>query len=140
MGRAGGRADHMTSYVTDTHALFWYLTASPRLGAKARTAFDAATAGKATVVVPVIVLAELFFLNEKAGRPVDFDATWRLLDLSPQFVTAPLAPEDVLDFAIDAAVPEMHDRIVTGLARRLGVACLTRDEMMIASALVDTAW
>ena len=126
--------------VSDTHLLFWQLTATPRLGAKAKTAFDTVAAGDATIIVPVIVLADLYFLNEKAGQPVYFNATWRRLELSPQFVLAPMAPKDVLDFAVDVAVPEMHDRIVAGLARRLGVACLTRDEALIGSARIDTVW
>jgi len=30
----------MNEYVADTHALLWYLTASPRLSAAAKAAFD----------------------------------------------------------------------------------------------------
>lgn len=39
----------LTHYVVDTHALFWYLTASPRLGAQARMAFDAGARGEAVL-------------------------------------------------------------------------------------------
>ncbi len=37
----------MNFYVSDTHALFWYLINSPALGANARVAFDEADAGQA---------------------------------------------------------------------------------------------
>src|SRR3954466_13529841 len=62
----------MNHYVGDAHALFWYLTASPRLGPAASAAFAEADAGNARMHVPVIVLAEVFYLNEKLKRPVDF--------------------------------------------------------------------
>ncbi len=35
----------MTAYITDTHALLWYLGGSPLLGAAAQSAFDQAAAG-----------------------------------------------------------------------------------------------
>ncbi len=52
-------------YVIDTHALIWYLRGSDRLGAAARAAFDDVTSGRAHMVVPAIVLAELVMLAEK---------------------------------------------------------------------------
>lgn len=55
----------MIFYVADTHALFWYLTNSPRLGAQASSAFDEGVRGRAVIYVPAVVLAELYYLNEK---------------------------------------------------------------------------
>ncbi len=39
----------MSDYVTDTHALIWYLENSPRLGSQARAAFDACDQGEARI-------------------------------------------------------------------------------------------
>jgi predicted nucleic acid-binding protein len=130
----------MNHYVGDAHALFWYLTASPRLGAAASAAFAEADAGNARIHVHAIVLAELFYLNEKLGRPVDFEATYARLSAAPQFVLHPLWPEDVPEFSKDAAVPEMHDRMIVGLARRLGHACITRDAEITNCGLVSVIW
>jgi PIN domain nuclease of toxin-antitoxin system len=55
----------MRQYVVDTHALFWYLTGSTRLSQRAKAAFDEGATGAAVIYVPAVVLAELFFLNEK---------------------------------------------------------------------------
>ena len=52
----------------------------------------------------------------------------------------PFAPEDVLDFAATATVPEMHDRIIVGVARRLDAACLSVDLAITASHLVPVVW
>jgi PIN domain nuclease of toxin-antitoxin system len=130
----------MNFYVADTHALFWYLTASPRLGANAKTAFDDGVAGVAVIYIPAIVLAELFFLNEKLGQPLDFSKEFKRFEQSGQFEFVGFEPDDVKDFTKDAAVPEMHDRIVVGVARRLALPCLTYDTKIIASNLVKIVW
>jgi len=130
----------MNRYVADTHALFWYLTASPRLGHQARSAFDEGAYGQAVIYVPVIVLAELYFLNEKAGRPLDFRSEYVRLRQSGQFVCVAFLPEDILGFDTDATVPEMHDRIIVGVARRMGATCLSLDPQIVQSGLVTTVW
>ncbi len=130
----------MKSYVSDTHALFWYLTASPRLGSQAKTAFAEAAAGQATILIPAIVLAELYYVNEKAGRPVSLAQETVKLRQAGQFVFLPFTADDVLDFDADAAVPEMHDRMIVGAARRSGAVCVTRDAQIVASGLVPTLW
>jgi PIN domain nuclease of toxin-antitoxin system len=127
-------------YVADTHTLFWYFTASPSLGAQAQAAFDKAKQSQALIYVPAIVLAELYFLNEKKNRPIDYSATFALLGQSAQFVLLPFEPIDTLDFDTDKAISDIHDRIIVGVARRLGATLLTRDENIVGSGAVPTAW
>lgn len=130
----------MNGYVTDTHSLFWYLTNSSMLGPNASSAFDEADNGAALIYVPAIVLAELYYLNEKFGRPVDFAAEYRRIISGSQFVLLPFMPEEVLGFDLDRAVAEMHDRMIVGAARRLGIPCLTKDAEIAASGLVAIVW
>lgn len=130
----------MNCYVADTHTLFWYLTASPRLGLQAKAALDEGARGEATIYVSAIVLAELYYLNEKLERPFDLAAEFERLRRSSPFVFVPFAPEDVLDFDATATVPEMHGRIIVGVARRLNAACLSVDLAITASKLVPVIW
>jgi len=130
----------MNHYVADTHALFWYLTASPQLGSRAKQAFDEGVRGQAVIYIPAIVLAELYFLNEKVDRRLDFPSEYDRLRQSGQFVFVAFVPEDILDFDVDAAVPEMHDRIIVGVARRLGAACLSLDPYIVDSGLAQVVW
>lgn len=130
----------MTHYVTDTHALFWYLTDSPRLGKAANAAFDAGDAGQAIIYVPAIVLAELYFMNRKLKSPLSFAGSYRGLELASQFMLLPLQPEEMLDFDRDIAVTEMHDRMVVGVARRTGATLITNDRQMTQSAAVPIVW
>lgn len=130
----------MNRYVADTHALFWYLTASPKLGKRAKQAFREGAKGDALIYIPVIVLAELFFLNEKADRPMDFAVEYGRLVNSSQFVFIPFESQDVLDFDMDMAVTEMHDRMITGVARRLSAVCLSRDPVIQNHTLITAVW
>lgn len=130
----------MDFYVADTHALFWYLTASPRLGANAKAAFDDGARGAAIIYIPAIVLAELFFLNEKISQPLDFNKEFQQLEQSAQFEFVRFETDDVKDFVQDAAVPEMHDRMIVGVARRLSSPCLTCDTKIVTSNLVKVVW
>lgn len=130
----------MNSYVADTHSLFWYLTNSPMLGPNASKAFDEADSGAALIYVPAIVLAELYYLNEKHGRRLDFSDEYSRISSSGQFILLPLMPEDILELEKDQAIPEMHDRMIVGAARRLGMPCLTKDADVVGSGLVPTLW
>ena len=130
----------MNHYVSDTHALFWYLTASSRLGVQVRRAFAEGARGQAVIYVPVIVLAELYFLNEKMGRPLDFASECARLRQSGQFEFVPFVADDVLDLDVDTTVPEMHDRIIVGVARRTNATCLSLDPQIVQSGLVTTIW
>ena len=130
----------MNRYVTDTHALFWYLTASPKLGKGAKSAFDEGASGEALILIPAIVLAELYFLNEKFGGALGFPTELARLRGSGQFEFVPFLPDDVLDFEADRGIPEMHDRMIAGVARRTGAVCITRDAEVVRSKLVPTIW
>ena len=130
----------MNLYVADTHALYWFLLASPRLSAAAKAAFDEGVQGKALIYIPAIVMAELYFVNRKQGTPLDFAATLARLRANAQYVFVPLAATDMLDFDRHTATPEMHDRMVVGAALRLGATCITCDRQIIGSGLVATLW
>jgi len=130
----------MNEYVADTHALLWYLTASPRLSATAKAAFDEGANNLAFIYIPSIVLAELYFLNIKFNYPIVFAAEFQKLEAGGQFILTSFEPQDVLDFDKDSIVSEMHDRIIVGVARRLSAACITKDDNIIKSGLVNIVW
>lgn len=130
----------MNLYVADTHALFWYLAAHPRLSIKAKAAFDEAQQSFAVIYVSSIVLAELFYLNVKHNRPLDFKAEVAKMQQSTAFQFVPFEVMQTLDFDKDASVSEMHDRIIAGVARRRNAVLLTRDPSIIAAQVAQTLW
>ena len=130
----------MDEFVADTHALIWYFTDSKKLGRVATRAFEDADGGEAIIHVPAIALAELYYANVKTGFTIDFADAYQKLDSGSQFVLTPFEAEDVLDFDRDSAVTEMHDRMIVGLARRLGCPLLTVDKNITASGVVQVVW
>lgn len=130
----------MNRYVIDTHALYWYLINSPKLSAAASHVFDEADNGQALLYAPSIALAELHYLNKKHNSLLDMAQVIRELEQKAQFVLVPFEGSEVCDFDADSAVPEMHDRIIAGVARRLGVPCVTQDHQITGSGLVAIVW
>lgn len=80
----------MSDYVADTHALFWYLSDSKKLGKRASAAFDEADQRNAYIYVPSITIAELFYLNVELRRPIDFVQKYKDLEQNSQFILTPL--------------------------------------------------
>ncbi len=121
----------------DTNALIWYLSGSKRLSVRARAIFEAAERGETRLVISAIVIAEMFYADQKHGLFVDFADTYRQMKSKPYFRFVPLTSDAILDFAQDIAIPEMHDRIITGLARRLDAPLVTSDPVIAAAGLVE---
>lgn len=130
----------MSDYVTDTHALYWYLKADSRLSANARAVFVAGEQGQARIYIPSIALAELYYLNVKLGQPLSFAEEYQKLADAGQFRFVDFRAVDLLCFEALAAIPEMHDRIITGVAYSMHVPLLTRDPAIIESKIVQTIW
>ncbi|MEW6207069.1 MAG: PIN domain-containing protein [Acidobacteriota bacterium] len=130
-------------YILDTHALIWYLEGNLRLGAAAKAAMDDPISD---LILPIIALAEAVDIVDK-GRTGITDVSV-LLDRvlnDPRIEIHPLT-FDVLKHSLAAtAVPEMHDRLIVATAlflQSLGhqTALLTKDNQILASALVPVVW
>jgi PIN domain nuclease of toxin-antitoxin system len=127
-------------YVVDTHALIWYLTGNRNLSATARNIFLAAESGETQLVISAIAVAEMYYAHQKTPLFKDFIQMYQRLRSSNAYQFADFLPDDVLDFDNDAAVPEMHDRIIAGLARRLGAPLITLDPLIVSANVVPTVW
>jgi hypothetical protein len=62
------------------------------------------------------------------------------LKAKPYFRFINFAADDVVEFDQDAAVAEMHDRIIAGLARRIGASLITIDPQLKAANGVLVVW
>lgn len=128
-----------TAYVVDTHALVWRLTGDPRLSPGATAIFNAAERGDVTLLLSAIVVAELYYLNRK-HHYLDFTGTMHWLMAAPYVHLVAFTVEHAIDLEHDEVVPEMHDRIIAGIARRLKVPVLTRDPFITRSGVAQIAW
>ena len=124
--------------VVDTHALVWFLEDSPQLSEMASRQFDEIEAGRATGIVPTMVLAELLHLTESRKKTIDFQSALRVL----HDVKLRLFPLEVrtLERAQQVKGLELHDRIIVATALLLGGRLLTRDQEIRESDYVDCIW
>ena len=82
----------------------------------------------------------MYFANKKHGWFDDFGRVFQTLKTAPYLRFVPFVADHVLGFERDASVPEMHDRIIVGLAHRLGAPLLTMDPQIVASERVPIVW
>ncbi|MBX3066621.1 MAG: PIN domain-containing protein [Anaerolineae bacterium] len=127
-------------YVVDTNALIWHLTDPQKLTELAGSIFAAAEDGNTRLLISAVVVAELYYANRKWRLFDDFNAAYQRLKAQPYFQFVPFSEDDVLDFDGNQAIPEMHDRIIVGLARRMSAPLLTVDQVITASGVVKIAW
>jgi predicted nucleic acid-binding protein len=127
-------------YVVDTHALIWYLTNDMKLGQQATLIFEAAERGETRLYISAIVAAEMYYADKKWHFFDNFAQVYNEMKTKPYFRFVSFLADEVLDFDKDIAVLEMHDRIIAGLARRLGAPLLTSDPEIKAANLVPIVW
>ncbi|MEW6288157.1 MAG: type II toxin-antitoxin system VapC family toxin [Chloroflexota bacterium] len=133
----------MASYVTDTHALIWYLENDPRLGPNARIAFDSCDQGEAVIYIPTICLVEIVYLMEKGRIPS------KMVTLLEEELRAGTTGFMLADLTLDVAkavgavirgdIPDLPDRIIAATALSLKVPLITRDKKIRLSGL-KTIW
>lgn len=127
-------------YVVDTHALLWYLLNDKKLSQQAKAIFQAAEQNQTILIVSAIVMAELYYANVKNKWFADFAKLYADITSKPFIRFVPVDHTHVLDFMQDAAVPEMHDRIIAGVARRLGAPLISSDPLITAAAIATIVW
>lgn len=127
-------------YITDTNALYWYLTVDKRLSRDVSDVYSAAEDGQTQIVISAMSIAELYWVNRKWKGMLDFSQVYRDIKNRPEFMIVPLEADDVLDFDRDSSIPEMHDRIIVGLARRLNAPLLSSDSEITESGIVRVVW
>lgn len=127
-------------YVVDTHALIWYLRGDPKLSALAKSIFEGAEQNQTILIVPAIVMAELYFANAKNNWFADFAKLYADITGKPYVRFIPFEHAHVQDFDIDAAVPEMHDRMIVGVARRIGAPLISSDRLITKAGITKIVW
>jgi PIN domain nuclease of toxin-antitoxin system len=133
----------MADFVTDTHALVWYLRGDTRLGSQASEAFASCDSGEATIWLPTICLVEMVYVEEKARIPPGTRRAFHAAVNAGEtgFAIAALTAQiaESLASVPRADVPELPDRIIAATAMHLGVPLITRDQELQLSS-VPTIW
>jgi PIN domain nuclease of toxin-antitoxin system len=127
-------------YVTDTHALIWLMNEPERLGVRAQAAFDAVDRGKALLIVPAIVVAEIIFTAARGRVTIDVSKTMAYLTQHPAIELVDLSIAVVLTMRTATVIPEMHDRLIACEAFLRKATLITVDRSIVTSRFVPTVW
>jgi PIN domain nuclease of toxin-antitoxin system len=127
-------------YIVDTHALYWYRTNPSRLGPAADAVFRLADAGGAHIIVPAIVIAELYYLTQKFGPPASTSAMLEDINNSREFVFSELGQRQLKTMEQVEGVSEMHDRLIAAEALAHHAPLISKDEVLRGIAALDVIW
>ena len=135
----------MKRLVADTHAFLWHLYHPARLGKAAQEAFNATDAGKCTIFLPALVIAEALMVAQKQRIPsITLPGLVTQLKLIQQnrsfYMPTALQPDVVLASRTLTAIPDIFDRLIVAEAIDRGLPLITRDSTIVESGLVDVVW
>jgi PIN domain nuclease of toxin-antitoxin system len=128
------------NYVTDTHALLWWFTESPRLSSNAYKVFEKCEMGENIIFIPTIVIAEALSIFDKKRVLFDFKRLFKKIVDSNNYVLIPL-DVPILKRLIDLKdIPELHDKIIVSTAKYLGTPLITKDRTLQKIPHLGTIW
>lgn len=130
----------MPTYITDTHSLLWAFTRPRKLGERARRAFDEIANGESSLLIPVIVLAELIFTIENKPIQADLDEILDAIQNTPNVEFVDFDYESAMRLRDLSMIPEMHDRMIVATALEYQAVLITLDESITTSGVVDVIW
>ncbi|HVQ38613.1 MAG TPA: PIN domain-containing protein [Pyrinomonadaceae bacterium] len=134
----------MSSIVSDTHALIWFLANSPRLSRTAGLAFEETQTAGDLIYVPSIVIVELRYLVEKRTFS-EADYQTILAAVTNPATALTIAPLDLAVANALAQIPrkvvsDMPDRIIAATALSLSLPLVTRDAELRQLTNITTVW
>ncbi|MFH1933678.1 MAG: PIN domain-containing protein [Pseudomonadota bacterium] len=126
--------------VTDTHALVWWFTSSPKLGSQATRIFQQCERGESVIFVPSIVIAEVLSIFDKKRVSFDFKKLFAKIAKSENYVIISLDLA-ILEKMIDLKdVPELHDKIIVSTAKYLSLPLITKDSVLQNLSHIKIFW
>jgi len=110
------------------------------LSPAADAAFRLAAAGGARIIVPAIVVAELYYLTAKRGDPIYPSSLIANINRSREFRFSALGQAQLTKMGEIAGVTEMHDRLIAAEALVWQAPIITKDEALSRSGVAPIIW
>ena len=127
-------------YVTDSHSLIWYLFDSPKLSFNANKVFKKIEDGKAQLLIPAIVVAEIIYIVQSGKVQADLDTLLLRVQESDNFQISPLGLDELICLKEQTEIPEMHDRFIVCEALLNKAKIITKDKVIKDSGVVEVVW
>lgn len=128
------------NFLTDTHALLWYITNSHKISPKAKTLFDKCEKGECIIFIPSIVIAECLSIFDKKRVAFDFKALFDRIRRSENYAIISLDHKILLQMVETREVSELHDKIIVATAKLLDVPIITKDAFTLDLKTINAIW
>ena len=128
------------NFVTDTHALLWWFTESPKMSPKASAIFEQCEKGENVIFIPSIVIAEALSIFDKKRISFDFKRLFKKIHDSENFVLIALDYLILQEMVALKDIPELHDKIIVSTVKYLNLPIITKDETLQNLPNIKTIW
>jgi predicted nucleic acid-binding protein len=126
-------------YVIDTMAIILKLE-KRKLPEKIKTIFNSVENGESGLIIPVMVLLEIGYLSEKKRIDIDLVDVYGYCNQYPGVRIKEISVETIKNTFKISDIPELHDRIIAGVAFELGLELITNDPIIGNSNYIKTIW
>lgn len=129
-------------FVTDTHALVWFVTGNSKLSTEAKKVFERTERGDEHIHIPCIIFFELLYLVDKHKIEADlFDSLVSLISSSNNYKIEPLCLP-IIEASREISMAEVRDpwdRLIAATSKHLDLPLITKDESLKNLGL-QTIW
>ncbi|GAK50347.1 hypothetical protein U14_01575 [Candidatus Moduliflexus flocculans] len=127
----------MNEYVIDTQAFVKFSNGQKVINDKIDMIMKEADAGKHLIILPSVVIFEIGYLHERKRIPLSLKAVREILKNSANYMEERLSLEIIETSFEIQDIPELHDRLIAGIARYLRIPLITNDPVILASRFVE---
>ncbi|MCR4321485.1 MAG: PIN domain-containing protein [Candidatus Brocadiaceae bacterium] len=128
------------NFVTDTHALLWWFTDSPKISPAASEIFEKCEKGENVIFVPSIVIAEALSVFDKKRISFNFKKLFKEIHDSENFTLIALDYPILQKMITLKDIAELHDKIIVSTAKYLNLPIITKDETLQNLPNIKTSW
>jgi len=128
------------NFVSDTHALIWWFTNSPKISSKASEIFEKCEMGENVIFIPSIVIAEALSIFDKKRLSFNFRNLFKKINDSENSVLVALDYPILRKMVALKEIPELHDKIIVSTAKYLNLSIITKDKSLRNLPSIKTIW
>ena len=128
------------NFLTDTHALLWHFTDSPKISQRAKETFYKCEQGGCIIFIPSIVIAECISIFDKKKITFDFETFFKRIRKSENYAIISLDYKVLQTMINTTEVSELHDKIIVATAKLLEVPLITKDTVLLNLKTLTTLW
>ncbi len=129
----------MDKYISDTMALVLRLE-NRKMPKRTNKIFEKAEEDEVEIYVPIMVVAEIGYLSEKRKIDTNIEEVRDYSSRNKNIRIKEITFDSIEKAFSISDIPELHDRIIAGVAMELNATILTNDPVIEKSTFLKTVW